>query len=276
MVEPTTADLTTSGSGDDDGATASSPEPLPPYIRPPWDNAKEFALGETGAVTASTTSSDATPRELLGRATREFNPASVVEAELAASLFQRQVVVPVPPALWDLENGTALEDAAISLELFVGDGRRLWKDLERLTSAYDRSAFMVEHPAPPVSVANIVLTTIVFIFEIGALLSLWLTTKWWGTTNVASFVAVLALGGVSLSVVLALAVQEAVGDVCRPVTTRNGLHAAFTASVSAPANGSAQDLTGAVVVLEESVIVHAATTYRPTRLRWVAIGVCLA
>jgi len=103
-----------------------------------------------------------------------------------------------------------------------------------------------------------------------------LTTKWWGTTNVASLVAVLALGGVSLSGFLVLAVQEAVGDAWRPVTTRNGLHAAFPAFVSAPANGSARDLTGALVVLEESVIVLAETTYRPTRLRWVAFGVCLA
>jgi len=211
-----------------------------------------------------------TPLKLVGRASREINPSSAVEAELAASLFQRPLMVPAADvARHAFSTSTGWDEVSKK----SGASKELSLELDRLAHAYDRRVFQAEHPAPPVSPADMVLTIIVVVPELGALLVLLLTTERWGRAALLGFSTILVLGAVSLSGVMALAAQEAAGAAWRARSTRTATHAIFPAGNPVNERGR-PTLAGTLVLVDESLLVLAPTMYQPLWVQRVAAVVC--
>jgi len=249
-----------------------------PYQRPAWTSGDVpsdtmMALDDLFAPPIQVT-----PPELIGRPTREVNPSSTAELKLAKSLFQRQLVVPAAvfaghdPASSDLDLDAAA--AASDILDLSGTSAELTRDLNRLSHAYDRRVFHEEHPAPPVSSADLVLAVIVVVPELGALLGLVLTTERWGRPALLGFSTIVVIGAVSISGVIALASQEAAGATWRARSTRTSINAVFAAGDAVNEFGR-PTLSGTLVVVEKSFLLLAPTTYRPARVQGVAAAVCV-
>jgi len=210
------------------------------------------------------------------------NPLSVLEADLAASLFQRQLEVPaaIVEAMrtrssgsfdLDMDAASTVSDLTSKKSATIEFAR----ELDRLSHAYDRRVFQEEHPAPPVSSADLVLAIIVVVPELGALLVLLLTTERWGRAALLGFSTIIVLGAVSISGVIALASQEAAGAAWRARSTRTATHAAFAAEDVVNEWGS-PTLAGTLVVVNKSFLLLAPTMYRPVQIWRVAAVVCCA
>ena len=130
-----------------------------------------------------------------------------------------------------------------------------------------------EHPAPPVSLADLVLAIIVVVPELGALLGLLLTTKRWGRTALLGFWTIVLIGAVSITGVIALVSQEAAGAEWRARSTRSATYALFPAGDPIDELGL-PDLAGTLVVLEQSFLLLAPTMYRPAWVQMVAACTC--
>ena len=222
------------------------------------------------------------PPELAGRSSREVNPLSVLEADLAASLFQRQLVVPEAIAAssrtpFSGSSDLNLDAASVVTDLTSKPGAtfEIARELKRLSHAYDRSVFQEEHPAPPVSSADLVLAIIVVVPELGALLVLLLTTERWSREALLGFSTIVVLGAVSISGVVALASQEAAGAAWRARSTRTATHAAFAAG-DAVNEWGIPTLAGTLIVVDKSFLLLAPTMYRPVQVWRVAAAVCVA
>jgi len=268
MVTPVTAD------------DAPESGPSLPYLRPAWKSGELPFDTVTVLGTENASNVQVVPHELVGRSSREVNPLSVEEADLAASLFQRQLVVPtsiVAAARSSSSVSTDLDmDAASTVNNLVrtpGATIELTRELDRLSHAYDRRVFQEEHPAPPVSTADLVLAIIVVVPELGALLVLLLTTERWGRAALLGFSTIVVLGAVSISGVLALASQEAAGAAWRARSTRTATHAAF-ASGDAVNEWGNPTLAGTLVVVDKSFLLLGPTMYRPVQIWRVAAVVC--
>jgi len=179
-----------------------------PYQRPGW-TWQEMMFKDTAFALEGSEPVQVTPPELAGRSTREVNPTSAVEAELAASLFQRQLLLPAAAGAG--HTSTVNINAGTVGSLLAAARPGLDRALDRFSHAYDRRVFQAEHPAPPVSLADLVLAIIVVVTELGALLCLLLTTKRWGRAALLGFWTIVLIGAVSISGVIALVSQEAVG-----------------------------------------------------------------
>jgi len=156
--------------------TGNSPPSLSsPYQRQPW--MLQRIPPDTAAAMGGSVSPRITPPELLGRPSREINPSSTVEAELAASLFQRQLRLPAAVIAAHASSTSSELDAAAAVSYLSGANNELARELDRLSHAYDRRVFQEEHPPPPVSLADIVMAIILVVPELGALLGLLLTTE---------------------------------------------------------------------------------------------------
>jgi len=218
-------------------------------------------------------SSQVTPPELVGRPTREVNPSSAVEAELAASLFQRQLAVPAAVVAAHASSASSDLDAAAAVSDLSGTNIELTREINRLSHVYDRRVFKEEHPAPPVSTADMVLAIVVMVPELGALLVLLLTTERWGRAPLLGFFTIMILGAVSMSGVIALVSQEAAGAAWRAQSTRTATHTVFPAGN--PVNKWGEPtLIGTLVVVDESFLLLAPTTYRPLWVQQVAAVAC--
>jgi len=257
---------------------ASASHTAMPYMRPAWTSEEipgDTVLALGGFRTAPV---QVTPAELLGRPSREVNPSSASETKLAASLFQRQLVLPatavsghdhVPFSKLDMDAAEAVSD----LEDPSDAGIELSRELNRISHAYDRRVFQEEHPAAPVSSADLVLAIIMVIPELGALLVLLLTTERWGRAALLGFSTIALLGAVSLSGVIALASQEAVGAAWRARSTRTAIQAVFPAGNPVDEEGMPTS-AGTLVVIEKSFLLLAPTTYQPAQVQQVAAAVC--
>jgi len=231
-----------------------------PYERRPWT--QEDVPPSTAHVTAAGSSLQVNPPELAGRSSREVNPSSAVEAELAASLFQRQLALPAAVVAGHASSTSSDLDAAAAVSDLSGANIELTQELTRLSHAYDRRVFQEEHPPPPVSTADMVLAIIVVVPELGALLVLLLTTERWGRAPLLGFFTIVILGAVSMSGVVALVSQEATGAEWRARSTRTAIHTVFPAGD--PVNQWGEPtLIGTLVVVDESFLLLASTTYRP-------------
>jgi len=262
-VNPTHLTATVSGN--------SSSSSSSPYQREPWmvhemhpDTA--MAMGDLGGPQIS-------PPELLGRPSREINPSSAVEAELAASLFQRQLSLPAAVVAGHASSTSSDLDATAAVSYLSGSSIELERELDRLSHAYDRRVFQDEHPASPVSSADIVMAIIVVVPELGALLILLLTTERWGRAALLGFATIVILGAVSISGVIALTSQEAAGAAWRARSTRTATRALFPAGN--PVNKwGVSTLAGTLVVVDESFLLLAPTMYRPLWVWRVSAVVC--
>ena len=241
-----------------------------PYQRPDWTS-QEMRYKDTAFALDGSEPVQVTPPELVGRATREVNPTSAVEAELAASLFQRQLLLPAAAGAGHTSTVNNNVDAVDSLLSAVRPG--LDRALDRFSHAYDRRVFQAEHPAPPVSSADLVLAIIVVVPELGALLGMLLTTKRWGRTALLGFWTIVLIGAVSISGVIALVSQEAAGAEWRARSTRTATHALFPAGDAIDELGL-PNLAGTLVVVEQSFLLLAPTMYRPAWVQLVAAGTC--
>ena len=251
-----------------DNATATHHPP--PYQRPGWTSQEIWYKDTTFALEAPERV-QVTPPELAGRATREVNPTSAVEAELAASLFQLQLLLPAASGAGHTSTVNINADAVGSLLSAATPG--LDRALDRFSHAYDRRVFQAEHPAPPVSSADLVLSIIVVVPELGALLCLLLTTKRWGRSALLGFWTIVLIGAVSISGVIALVSQEAVGAEWRARSTRTATHALYPAGDPVDEFGD-PNLVGTLVVVEQSFLLLAPTMYRPAWVQLVAAGTC--
>jgi len=205
-----------------------------------------------------------------------------LEADLAASLFQRQLVVPEAIAAssrtpFSGSSDLNLDAASVVTDLTSKPGAtfEIARELKRLSHAYDRSVFQEEHPAPPVSSADLVLAIIVVVPELGALLVLLLTTERWSREALLGFSTIVVLGAVSISGVVALASQEAAGAAWRARSTRTATHAAFAAG-DAVNEWGIPTLAGTLIVVDKSFLLLAPTMYRPVQVWRVAAAVCVA
>jgi len=154
-----------------------------------------------------------------------------------------------------------------------GANIELTRELTRLSHVYDRRVFQEEHPAPPVSTADMVLAIVVVVPELGALLVLMLTTERWGRAPLLGFLTIVLLGAVSMSGVIALVSQEADGAAWRARSTRTATHTVFPAGNPVDEWGE-PTLVGTLVVVDESFLLLAPTTYRPLWVQQVAAVVC--
>jgi len=75
------------------------------------------------------------PPELLGRPSREINPSSTVEAELAASLFQRQLSLPAAVVAAHASSTSSDLDATAAVSFLSGFSIELDRELDRLSHA---------------------------------------------------------------------------------------------------------------------------------------------
>jgi len=265
-VNPTR--LTSNVTGDTPSSGSSQP-----YQRRPWTQEEIFENTADAAVNWAGSSLQVTPPELVGRPTREVNPSSAVEAQLAASLFQRQLAVPAAVVAAHASSTSSDLDAAGAVSDLSGANIELTRELNRLSHVYDRRVFQEEHPAPPVSTADMVLAIVVVIPELGALLVLLLTTERWGRAPLLGFFTIVILGAVSMSGVVALVSQEATGAEWRARSTRTAIHTVFPAGD--PVNQWGEPtLIGTLVVVDESFLLLASTTYRPLWVQQVAAVVC--
>jgi len=242
-----------------------------PYQKPGWTSQEMMFFQDTAAALEGAEPVQVTPPELVGRATREVNPTSAVEAELATSLFQRQLLLPAAAGAGHTSTVNINADAVGSLLSAVRPG--LDRALDRFSHAYDRRVFQAEHPVPPVSLADLVLAIIVVVAELGALLVFLLTTKRWGRTAVLGFWTIVLIGAVSISGVVALVSQEAAGAEWRARSTRTATHALFPAGDPVDEFG-VPSLVGTLVVVEQSFLLLAPTMYRPAWVHLVAAGTC--
>jgi len=241
-----------------------------PYLRPAW-TLKEVPIDTAQAQGGfMPTSIHVTSPKLVGRASREINPSSAVEAELAASLFQRPLLVPAADVA---RHASSTSSRLEEVSPYSGANNELALELDRLAHGYDRRVFQEEHPAPPVSPADMILAIIVVVPELGALLVLMLTTERWGRAALLGFFSIVVLGAVSISGVIALAAQEAVGAAWRARSTRTATHAIFPAGNPVDEWG-APNMFGTLVVVDESLLVLAPTMYRPLWVQRVAAAVC--
>jgi len=263
-VNPTRLTPTTTG-------VASSSRSAQPYERRPWT--QEDVPPSTADATAAGSSLQVTPPELAGRPSREVNPSSVIEAELAASLFQRQLALPAAVVAGHASSTSSDLDAAAAVSDLSGANIELTRELNRLSHMYDRRVFQKEHPAPPVSTADMVLAIVVVVPELGALLILLLTTERWGRAPLLGFFTIVILGGVSMSGVIALVSQEAAGAAWRARSTRTATHTVFPAGDPLDPRGE-PTLVGTLVVIDESFLLLAPTTYRPLWVQQVAAVAC--
>jgi len=265
-VTPTRS--TTTATGD-----ARTTDPALTYVRPPWTT-EELPLNTAEALRGfEGPSTQVTPLELVGRPYREVNPSSTVEGRLAASLFQRQLVLPSLVSDAHSSAGELDFDAAVIAASTAAIGRERAREFDRLSHAYDRRVFQEEHPASPVSAADLILATIVVVPELGALLALLLTTGRWGRSALMGFGTIIVLGAVSVAGVIALASQEAAGAAWRARSSRTATHAIFPAGY--PVNQYGEHiLTGTLVVIDKSFMLLAPTVYKPTWVLWVAAAVC--
>ena len=261
-------------------AAGDNPAPRPslPYLRPAWtlaDVAEDTASARSGFESPRI---EVTPLEVIGRSSREVNPLSATEAKLADSLFQRQLLLPAavvsghfspPGSELDMDVTEALSHLADR----SGASNELVHELDRIAHAYDRRVFLEEHPAPPVSLADLVLAIIVVVPELGALLVLLLTTERWGRAALLGFSTIVVLGAVSISGVIALASQEAAGAAWRARSTRTSTNAVFSAG--SPVNEYGMPtLAGTLVVVDTSLLLLAPTNYHPARVGRVAAVAC--
>jgi len=256
-------------------STASPP--FLPYQRPAWK------LQDVPEDTASTRSGfrappiEVTPLELVGRSSREVNPSSATETKLAESLFQRQLLLPatVVAGYSDSDSDLNMDAAATVADLVGRSGATtaLARELDRFSHAYDRRVFQEEHPAPPVSLADIIMAIVVVVPELGALLVLLLTTKRWNRAALLGFFTIFVLGAVSITGIISLASQEAAGAAWRARSTRTSTNAVFSAG--SPVNEyGLPTLAGTLVVVDTSLLLLAPTNYWPARVKRVAAVVC--
>jgi len=242
-----------------------------PYQRRPWmlhemPSDVVVAMGDSVGPQIA-------PPELLGRPSREINPSSAIEGALATSLFQRQLSLPAAVVAGHASSTSSDLDAAAAVSHLSGASVELAREVDRLSHAYDRRVFQEEHPAPPVSSADLVMAVIVVVPELGALLVLLLTTERWGRAALLGFATIVILGAVSISGVIALASQEAAGAAWRARSTRTATHAFFPAGSPVDQFG-VPILTGTLVVVDESFLLLAPTMYRPLWVWRVSAAVC--
>jgi len=244
-----------------------------PYQRRPWTQKGTSSSTVQATAMSAGSSVQVTPPELVGRPSREVNPSSAIEAELAASLFQRQLALPPAVVAGHASSISSDLDAAAAVSGLSGANFEITRELNRLSHVYDRRVFQEDHPAPPVSTADMVLAIIVVVPELGALLILLLTTERWGRPALLGFFTIVILGAVSISGVVALVSQEAAGAAWRARSTRTATHIIFPAGDPVDEWGE-PTLIGTLVVVDESFLLLAPTKYRPLWVQRVAAAVC--
>jgi len=248
-----------------------------PYQRPAWTAGDVPSDTVTALADFVNSPIQVTPPELIGRPSREVNPSSAAESKLANSLFQRQLMLPPTIVAGQASASSHLDldaTATVSELLDTSDTSvELASELNRLSQAYDRRVFHKEHPAPPVSSADLVLAVIVMVPELGALLGLLLTTERWSRPALLGFCTIIVFGAVSISGVIALASQEAAGAAWRARSTRTAANAVFAAGDMLNEFGR-PSAVGTLVVVEKSFLLLAPTMYRPARVQLVAAVLC--
>lgn len=232
--------------------------PLRQHQRPMWTAGEERGpLAHTGPL----------PDALRGRGRRELNAASADEAALAAALFTRSLPLPAPvrtrisPTLELREGATVLSWV---------DDEELAGDLLSMSTTYRGDAFEGDPPGEPVTTAAVLLGITVVVPEVLALAAIGTRRSPWERRTWVTYAVLVAVGLSSLGSLIALAVAERAGAAWRTATIREGL--VVNAPPAELVSGLFLDLTGALVVREESLILLARPGYRPRLVVGTAAG----
>lgn len=201
------------------------------------------------------------PQVVATRGRRELNPGSPDEAALAASLFQRQLLMPIRPS--GTINGTELRSGLAWQPWF--DRRTLQEDLAAMSSTYRADVFRVEEPAEPVTTASLVLAITVVLPELVVVAAFATRRGPWSRRAFAAAVVWSAMGAVAVAGIVALAVFEVAGAGWRATATRTALACAFPPGASVASDGII-NRTGTVVEEWRTLLVVARVGYRPRLL----------
>lgn len=201
------------------------------------------------------------PQVVATRGRRELNPGSPDEAALAASLFQRQLLMPIRPS--GTINGTELR-SGLAWQPWL-DRRTLHEDLAAMSSTYRADVFRVEEPEEPVTTASLVLAVTVVLPELVVVAAFATRRGPWSRRAFAAAVVWSAMGAVAVAGIAALAVSEAAGAAWRATATRTALACAFPPGAGVSPDGFV-NRTGTVVEEWRTLLVVARVGYRPRLL----------
>ncbi|KAK1868813.1 hypothetical protein I4F81_011296 [Pyropia yezoensis] len=221
-----------------------------------------------------------TPAWLAGRGQREINPAAAGEVALGHAISACAHEVDAPDESGDGGPGARLGDGpppfvrlghaadiAPSLYAPVND------ELVRLSQQYDQSRWGEHPPAEPATNAAITLAIIVVIPEAMALVALLLTNPRWGRRDWLAFLLIWIAGGVSISGLIALAVDEAAGRRWRGAAERVDVVVPLLAGTPGIPN---RRLDRAPLYKVETLLLAARLGYRDRFLRVLAAAVSAA
>jgi len=238
---------------------ASSLPPCPPL---------DAIEGVSGTATTA-----ARPAWVAARAEREVNPASPVEAALAAAtttcgLDVAAAEVGSPTLAWPLL-------LRMRPDRLVHFGQ-VEADLRRMSTAFDSSAFDTQRPDEPATTGPALLALIVLVPEAIALVGILMGNPMTRRRELALAGLFFVAGLVSTAGIINLAVVEVQGASWRATTVRDALQVDLGSNVTSWATKSSvvdmgvNNLMGAVVVHTETVVVVARSGYRPRLLTGLA------
>lgn len=200
------------------------------------------------------------PSWLAGTTSREINPESAAERELAANIsrcgFPLFEAAPV-------DEFGALRATEKSSRLV---------DLQRLSIGYDQGVFAVAPPADPASLADIVVAVVLVLPETAAVVVMYLSTSHWRRREVCSLAVVLVTGLIALLGIVLLALSEVRGEQWRAASVRTSLHVYLSSTAgdcvgrTGPNSCETPGLRGSALLLSETLIIIARNGYHPRTL----------
>lgn len=198
---------------------------------------------------------------------REVHSASPNERAVAASIRRRLLYLPSRRG----EFVTSPESSYHLMATRLHDSAQ--KDIERLSSAYDRSTFDVDEPPEPATAQDVVLAVLVILPEATAMVVALLATRTWGRRECVAVGMIFAVGLASLSALISLAVTERRGADWRVSSERTALGARFPVGIDNTTFADVRSvLTGTELAYAETYLIAARTGYHPTLLLWLAVG----
>ncbi|GAB0492399.1 hypothetical protein MMPV_003661 [Pyropia vietnamensis] len=200
------------------------------------------------------------PSWLAGTTSREINPESVAERQLAANISRCGYPL--------LEAAPVDEYGALRA---TEKSSRL-ADHQRLSIGYDQGVFAVPPPPDPASLADVVIAVVLVLPEAAAAVVMYLSTSRWRRREVCSLTVVLVTGLVALLGIVLLALAEVRGERWRAASLRSSLHVYLTSTAgdcvgrTGPNSCVSPGLRGSALLLSETLIIVARNGYHPRTL----------
>lgn len=210
------------------------------------------------------------PVWLLGRGNRELHTAGPGDVSTEVTLARRLSSCAYNHTRWDLESSRGLTHDIVDLTA-------------ELSQRYRRDLFRADPPAAPATNAGLFLAVLVVVPESVAVLLLLLQPHGpphrggrWVWRNGLALALVLAAGAAALIVVGYVDREEQLGHEWRAAAVRVSTRIAVNTTEQKYVAYTAVDYRGRLAKHTESLIIVAATGYRPHVTRWILIGCVVA